>query len=260
MKRRTFLRTALSAAALGALGESVPRVAFAAAPSASANAQLPQSARADRAEGRQRRPQHARPVHRCRLLRAAAEDRRLRATRSSSCRTAPGLHPSLAPLLPLWKERQLAVLQGVGYPDPNLSHFRSIEIWDTASKPDEYLTGRLAVAHVRGGARAARVRRGRRHHRLQRSGAARGRRHARRRARQHRAVPAPGAARVAGRRVAQQGARAHPEGRGGHRAGGCAPRRALRVQDRISGAPDSATRSRPRARSSPIPAASRWCA
>jgi uncharacterized protein (DUF1501 family) len=52
---------------------------------------------------------------------------------------AVGLHPSLEPLLPLWKNRELAVLQGVGYPDPNLSHFRSIEIWDTASKSDEYL-------------------------------------------------------------------------------------------------------------------------
>ncbi len=31
------------------------------------------------------------------------------------------------------------MLQGVGYPEPNLSHFRSIEIWDTASKSDEYL-------------------------------------------------------------------------------------------------------------------------
>lgn len=50
-----------------------------------------------------------------------------------------GLHPSLAPLLPFWKHRQLAVLQGVGYPAPNLSHFRSIEIWDTASKSEEYL-------------------------------------------------------------------------------------------------------------------------
>jgi uncharacterized protein (DUF1501 family) len=50
-----------------------------------------------------------------------------------------GLHPSLAPLAPLWQRRQLAVLQGVGYPEPNLSHFRSIEIWDTASKSDEYL-------------------------------------------------------------------------------------------------------------------------
>jgi uncharacterized protein (DUF1501 family) len=50
-----------------------------------------------------------------------------------------GLHPSLEPLLPLWNNRELAVLQGVGYPAPNLSHFRSIEIWDTASKSEEYL-------------------------------------------------------------------------------------------------------------------------
>jgi uncharacterized protein (DUF1501 family) len=50
-----------------------------------------------------------------------------------------GLHPALAPLKPLWDARELAVLQGVGYPRPNLSHFRSIEIWDTASASDEYL-------------------------------------------------------------------------------------------------------------------------
>src|ERR1700674_4192234 len=31
-----------------------------------------------------------------------------------------GLHPALEPLLPLWKNRELAVLQGVGYPAPNL--------------------------------------------------------------------------------------------------------------------------------------------
>lgn len=50
-----------------------------------------------------------------------------------------GLHPALEPLLPFWKNRELAVLQGVGYPDPNLSHFRSIEIWDTASNSEQYL-------------------------------------------------------------------------------------------------------------------------
>ncbi len=50
-----------------------------------------------------------------------------------------GLHPALAPLQGFWRDRQLAVLQGVGYPEPNLSHFRSIEIWDTASKSAEYL-------------------------------------------------------------------------------------------------------------------------
>ena len=50
-----------------------------------------------------------------------------------------GLHPSLQPLLPLWQNKELAIVQGLGYPNPNLSHFRSIEIWDTASKSDEYL-------------------------------------------------------------------------------------------------------------------------
>lgn len=58
-----------------------------------------------------------------------------------------GLHPSLAPLLSTWKNRELAIVQGVGYPSPNLSHFRSIEIWDTASDSDETLAdGWLARA------------------------------------------------------------------------------------------------------------------
>jgi uncharacterized protein (DUF1501 family) len=51
-----------------------------------------------------------------------------------------GLHPSLGPLISLWKAREIAVVQGVGYPEPNLSHFRSIEIWDTASDSNETLT------------------------------------------------------------------------------------------------------------------------
>lgn len=58
-----------------------------------------------------------------------------------------GLHPALKPLMPLWQAKELAIVQGVGYAQPNLSHFRSIEIWDTASKPDEYLSdGWLARA------------------------------------------------------------------------------------------------------------------
>ena len=44
-----------------------------------------------------------------------------------------GLHDKLAPLMESWKAKDLAILQGVGYPYPNRSHFRSIEIWDTAS-------------------------------------------------------------------------------------------------------------------------------
>ena len=49
------------------------------------------------------------------------------------------LHPSLAPLLPLWRAQQLAIVQGVGYAPPNLSHFRSTAIWETASRADQYL-------------------------------------------------------------------------------------------------------------------------
>ena len=44
-----------------------------------------------------------------------------------------GMHPGLAPLMPAWGEGELAWVQGVGYTPPNRSHFRSIEIWDTAS-------------------------------------------------------------------------------------------------------------------------------
>ncbi|AOJ11865.1 DUF1501 domain-containing protein [Burkholderia mayonis] len=49
------------------------------------------------------------------------------------------LHPALAPLVPIWRDGRLAIVDGVGYPQPNLSHFRSIEIWDTASRADQYL-------------------------------------------------------------------------------------------------------------------------
>ena len=49
-----------------------------------------------------------------------------------------GLHGALEPLMPLWQDRQLAVALGVGYPDPNLSHFRGIEIWDTAVDSDRF--------------------------------------------------------------------------------------------------------------------------
>lgn len=59
----------------------------------------------------------------------------------------PALHPSLAPLAPLWQAGEMAIVQGVGYPQPNLSHFRSIEIWDTAADSQQILqTGWLTRA------------------------------------------------------------------------------------------------------------------
>jgi uncharacterized protein (DUF1501 family) len=46
-----------------------------------------------------------------------------------------GLHPSMAAFKGLFDKKQAAIIQGVGYPEPNRSHFRSMEIWQTAS-PD----------------------------------------------------------------------------------------------------------------------------
>jgi uncharacterized protein (DUF1501 family) len=49
-----------------------------------------------------------------------------------------GLHPNLAGFKALYDAGQLAVVQGVGYPNPNRSHFRSTEIWQTASDSDRF--------------------------------------------------------------------------------------------------------------------------
>ena len=43
-----------------------------------------------------------------------------------------GLHPSMGPMKGLWDDGKLAIIQGVGYPKPNRSHFRSMDIWHTA--------------------------------------------------------------------------------------------------------------------------------
>lgn len=51
-----------------------------------------------------------------------------------------GFHPSMKKIKELFDLGEVAVFQGLGYDNPNRSHFRSIEIWDTASKSDEYLT------------------------------------------------------------------------------------------------------------------------
>lgn len=43
-----------------------------------------------------------------------------------------GLHPRLTGLKSLYDEGMLSVIQGVGYPNPNRSHFKSMDIWHTA--------------------------------------------------------------------------------------------------------------------------------
>src|SRR5437763_1667484 len=47
-----------------------------------------------------------------------------------------GLNPKLAGLKAIFDDGHLSIIQGVGYPNPNRSHFRSTEIWQTASDAD----------------------------------------------------------------------------------------------------------------------------
>ena len=49
-----------------------------------------------------------------------------------------GLHPQLAGLKELYDEGRLAILQGIGYENPDRSHFRSMDIWHSARPEVEY--------------------------------------------------------------------------------------------------------------------------
>lgn len=50
------------------------------------------------------------------------------------------LHPNLAPIKNLYDQGYMSIINNVGYPNPNRSHFRSTDIWHTASNSNEYLT------------------------------------------------------------------------------------------------------------------------
>ena len=47
-----------------------------------------------------------------------------------------GFNPSMGPIKELWEQGKVAVINGIGYPNPNRSHFRSMDIWHTA-EPDK---------------------------------------------------------------------------------------------------------------------------
>jgi uncharacterized protein (DUF1501 family) len=53
--------------------------------------------------------------------------------------TKNGLHPAMTGLQGLYDNDQLAILQAVGYPDADGSHFRSMDVWLSGSDEDQYL-------------------------------------------------------------------------------------------------------------------------
>ncbi|MCC7464874.1 MAG: DUF1501 domain-containing protein [Saprospiraceae bacterium] len=65
-----------------------------------------------------------------------------------------GIHPTLSGLKSLWDDGAMAVLNSVGYPNPDRSHFRSMDIWHSGSPSDAYWEtgwlGRYLDAHCAG--------------------------------------------------------------------------------------------------------------
>jgi len=57
-----------------------------------------------------------------------------------------GLHSGMQGLRPLWQQGQLAVVQGVGYPNPQRSHFEAMDIWQSADTKGRTTTGWLGRA------------------------------------------------------------------------------------------------------------------
>ena len=57
-----------------------------------------------------------------------------------------GFHPTMAPMKRPYDEGHMAIIQGIGYPTPSRSHFRSMDIWHTCETEkvgDEGWLGRL---------------------------------------------------------------------------------------------------------------------
>jgi uncharacterized protein (DUF1501 family) len=54
-----------------------------------------------------------------------------------------GLNPALAKFKAMYDQGRVAIVQGVGYPNPDFSHFRSTEIWQTAAPTSYVSTGWL---------------------------------------------------------------------------------------------------------------------
>jgi uncharacterized protein (DUF1501 family) len=52
-----------------------------------------------------------------------------------------GLNPALKGLAQQWNNRKLAIVRGASYPQPDHSHFRSMDIWQTASPSEPVSTG-----------------------------------------------------------------------------------------------------------------------
>src|SRR5205085_1396413 len=61
---------------------------------------------------------------------------------------ATGLHPSMTGIQHLFNDGKVQIVQGVGYPSPNFSHFRSTDIWLTGADSNQVLNSGWAGRYL----------------------------------------------------------------------------------------------------------------
>lgn len=129
--RREFMGTVVASAGAAALGQLVPGSVLAGTPSQRTGRVLVIVQQSGGNDGLNTVvPFEDDAYHRVRPT--------LRIDKKSALRLSGtiGLHPRMTALKALFDAGELAVIQGAGYPRPNRSHFRSMEIWHTANPTD----------------------------------------------------------------------------------------------------------------------------
>ena len=157
MQRRTFVSSALSVAFLGGnASRALAQVAGGRAGAAGLRATRQRLVVVQMAR-RKRRAQHRRAVERRRVPPRASGDRHS-GEPSAQARRPHRLQPRAQGSQRALRARKVALVQGVGYPNPNRSHFEATQIWETASpdRPQQYgWLGRYLDRRFSGGAKPA---------------------------------------------------------------------------------------------------------
>ncbi|MBJ6107557.1 DUF1501 domain-containing protein [Hymenobacter sp. BT523] len=154
MKRRDFLQTTAAAAAGTALLSGMPIGAYGYSPQLAALTNA--TTQSDKVlviiqlQGGNDGLNMIIPLDQYPALMAARGNIALPQTSVLPLTTATGIHPAMAALHNLYQNGQVGVVQSVGYPNPNFSHFRATDIWTSGSDSNVTLTTGWAGRYLDG--------------------------------------------------------------------------------------------------------------
>ena len=154
MKRRHFLQTTATAAAVPTLLGGLPLGAYGFSPEL--YALTGGATQTDRVlvliqlNGGNDGLNTVLPLDQYSALMAARADIAIPETAALRLSPATGLHPAMAGLKNLFDDRQLGVIQSVGYPNANYSHFRATDIWTSGSDSNVTVTSGWAGRYLDG--------------------------------------------------------------------------------------------------------------